>query len=87
MCGSGFLPRISQTVFFLGNIGEIMSDFHYHRPHHRIQDIAKRAQEIVTLNHQYGEGWLIRLEPQNPADLEQLLGSAEYSDYIGAEAE
>jgi predicted CoA-substrate-specific enzyme activase len=44
---------------FLGNIGEIMAGFRYHRPHHRIQDIAKRAQEIVTLNHQYGEGWLI----------------------------
>jgi predicted nucleotide-binding protein (sugar kinase/HSP70/actin superfamily) len=44
---------------FLGNVSEIMSRFHYHRPHHRIQDIAKRAQEIVTLNHQYGEGWLI----------------------------
>jgi len=44
---------------FLGNVGEIMAGFRYHRPHHRIQDIAKRAQEIVTLNHQYGEGWLI----------------------------
>ncbi len=44
---------------FLGNVGEIMEGFNYYRPHHRIQDIAKRAQEIVTLNHQYGEGWLI----------------------------
>jgi predicted nucleotide-binding protein (sugar kinase/HSP70/actin superfamily) len=44
---------------FLGNVSEIMGGFRYHRTHHRIQDIAKRAQEIVTLNHQYGEGWLI----------------------------
>ena len=44
---------------FLGNVGEIMSDFRYHRRHHRIQDIAKKAKEITSLNHQYGEGWLI----------------------------
>ena len=44
---------------FLGNVGEIMSGFRYHRTHHRIQDIAKKAQEITSLNHQYGEGWLI----------------------------
>jgi predicted nucleotide-binding protein (sugar kinase/HSP70/actin superfamily) len=44
---------------FLGNVGEIMAGFRYHREHHRIQDIAQKAQEITSLNHQYGEGWLI----------------------------
>jgi predicted nucleotide-binding protein (sugar kinase/HSP70/actin superfamily) len=44
---------------FLGNVSEIMGGFRYHRHHHRIQDVAKWAQEITTLNHQYGEGWLI----------------------------
>jgi len=44
---------------FLGTVGEIMDGFRYHRPHHRIQDIARKAQEIASLNHQYGEGWLI----------------------------
>jgi predicted CoA-substrate-specific enzyme activase len=44
---------------FLGNVSEIMADFRYHRAHHRIQDIAQKAQEITSLNHQYGEGWLI----------------------------
>ena len=44
---------------FLGNVSEIMADFRYHRVHHRIQDIAQKAQEITSLNHQYGEGWLI----------------------------
>jgi len=44
------------------------------------------APELVN-SDPYGEGWLIRLEPQDPADLEQLLTPEGYSDYIGAEAE
>lgn len=28
-------------------------------PRHSIQDVAAHAQEILSLNHQYGEGWLI----------------------------
>ena len=44
------------------------------------------APELVN-SDPYGEGWLIRLEPQDPADLEQLLSPEGYSDYIGAEAE
>lgn len=30
----------------------------YHPPH-TIHEVAERAQEILSLNHQYGEGWLI----------------------------
>jgi glycine cleavage system H protein len=35
----------------------------------------------------YGEGWMVRIEPSDPADLEALLSADEYSDYIGAEHE
>jgi glycine cleavage system H protein len=35
----------------------------------------------------YGEGWLIRMEPQDPSEMAHLLAPAEYSDYIGAETE
>jgi glycine cleavage system H protein len=35
----------------------------------------------------YGEGWMVRIEPKDAAELEQLLTAAEYSDYIGAETE
>ena len=44
---------------FLLKFDEILENFRFYRPHHDIQDIARKAQEIVTLNHQYGESWLI----------------------------
>ena len=37
----------------------IMRTYKRYHPHHDIQTIANRAQEILSLNHQYGENWLI----------------------------
>ncbi|MDH5507364.1 MAG: acyl-CoA dehydratase activase-related protein, partial [Anaerolineae bacterium] len=37
----------------------VMQNYHRYHPHHDIEDIARRAQQLVSLNHQYGEGWLI----------------------------
>jgi predicted CoA-substrate-specific enzyme activase len=44
---------------YLNDIHEVMK--HYHRFHHHtdIGHIARNANEILSLNHQYGEGWLI----------------------------
>jgi predicted nucleotide-binding protein (sugar kinase/HSP70/actin superfamily) len=44
---------------FLNEVDGIMKRYRHHRPYHDIQEIARKAQEIVSLNHQYGEGWLI----------------------------
>ena len=33
--------------------------YRYYRPHHNILAVADHAKEILSLNHQYGEGWLI----------------------------
>jgi predicted nucleotide-binding protein (sugar kinase/HSP70/actin superfamily) len=44
---------------FLDDVAEVVENFRYYRPHHTIQDIARKAREVVTLTHQYGEGWLI----------------------------
>lgn len=44
---------------FLNEVDAIMQGFRCYRPHHTIQHIAEKAQEIVALTHQYGEGWLI----------------------------
>ncbi len=44
---------------FLHQFDEVMQGFNRYRSHHSIQDVAKLAQEILSLNHQYGEGWLI----------------------------
>jgi len=35
----------------------------------------------------YGEGWMVRMEPRDVAEIEQLLTAEEYADYIGAETE
>lgn len=35
----------------------------------------------------YGEGWMVRMEPKDVAEIEQLLTAEEYADYIGAETE
>jgi predicted nucleotide-binding protein (sugar kinase/HSP70/actin superfamily) len=44
---------------YLKQFDAIMQGYRYYHRHHDIQDIAGKAQEILSLNHQYGEGWLI----------------------------
>ncbi len=44
---------------FLDEVEAVRSKFKHYHPGHSIKDIAKKAQEIVALTHQYGEGWLI----------------------------
>ena len=54
-----------------------------------VADINTRlaaSPELVN-SDPYGEGWMIRIEPTDPAEVEQLLGPSDYSDYIGAETE
>lgn len=54
-----------------------------------VADINTRladSPEVVN-SDPYGEGWMVRLEPKDVAEIEQLLTAEEYSDYIGAETE
>jgi glycine cleavage system H protein len=54
-----------------------------------VADINTRLADSPELvnSDPYGEGWLIRVEPEDAAELEQLLTADEYADYIGAETE
>jgi glycine cleavage system H protein len=54
-----------------------------------VADINTRLGESpeVVNSDPYGEGWMVRLEPKDAAEIEQLLTADEYSDYIGAETE
>jgi predicted CoA-substrate-specific enzyme activase len=45
--------------YFLRQFDTVRQGYRYYRPHHDIWDVAERAKEILSLNHQYGEGWLI----------------------------
>jgi predicted nucleotide-binding protein (sugar kinase/HSP70/actin superfamily) len=44
---------------FLDKFDSVMQRYRLYHPHHDIHDIARRAKEILSLNHQYGESWLI----------------------------
>ena len=44
---------------FLHEFAGVMQGYRRYHPHKSIRDVAARAQEILSLNHQYGEGWLI----------------------------
>jgi predicted CoA-substrate-specific enzyme activase len=43
----------------LGQVNETLAGFRYYSPGHSIQDIARKAQRVITLAQQYGEGWLL----------------------------
>ena len=55
------LARILEpyTNAFLAKSEEVLNQFRYHRAHHPIREIGANAKKIVSLAHQYGEGWLI----------------------------
>jgi glycine cleavage system H protein len=56
---------------------------------------APIAGEVVAINARldkepalvntdpYGAGWMIKVKPSNPLDLDALLGSAAYTKHIG----
>ncbi|HMB68582.1 MAG TPA: glycine cleavage system protein H, partial [bacterium] len=54
-----------------------------------VADINTRLGESpeVVNSDPYGEGWMVRVEPKDLTEIEQLLTADEYSDYIGAETE
>ncbi|MDR1054815.1 MAG: acyl-CoA dehydratase activase-related protein [Prevotellaceae bacterium] len=54
-------------MFFLEKLGNryihktnaILSKFRYYQPFHSIRHMAEKAEQILTLTNQFGEGWLI----------------------------
>lgn len=44
---------------FLHLFDSVMQGYRHYHPHTAIKDVAAGAREILSLNHQYGEGWLI----------------------------
>jgi predicted CoA-substrate-specific enzyme activase len=47
---------------FIGKFEKVLQKFKYYKPAHSIHHAAQLASEILNLNHQYGEGWLIPAE-------------------------
>lgn len=57
----------SILMFFLEKLGNryvnktnaLLSKFKYYQPFHNIRHMADKAEQILTLTNQFGEGWLI----------------------------
>lgn len=47
-----------------------------------INESLEDSPESVN-NDPYGEGWMVRLRPKDPADVEKLLSAEEYRHLVG----
>ena len=47
-------------------------------------DDSKGGNPALINEDPYGEGWMFRLQPANPAQINDMLDAAAYSDLIGA---
>ena len=43
-------------------VNKILEKYKYHKPYHNIRDLSKKAEKIISLANQFGEGWLIPAE-------------------------
>jgi len=49
---------------------KILSKFRYHIPFHKLRDMSAKAEKILSLANQFGEGWLIPAEISTMAEEE-----------------
>jgi predicted nucleotide-binding protein (sugar kinase/HSP70/actin superfamily) len=63
---SGILNRHFQS--YLDDVGAVMQHYRYYMPQHSIHDLGKKAAQILSLTHQYGESWLIAGEISDYAE-------------------
>ncbi|MDX1438941.1 MAG: glycine cleavage system protein GcvH [Rubricoccaceae bacterium] len=48
-----------------------------------INDSLEDTPELVN-SDPYGDGWMVKIRPANPTDIETLMTADEYKDMIGA---
>jgi len=51
-----------------------------------INEQLGEAPELVN-NAPYGEGWMIKIKLSNPAELDKLLNSTEYEDFVTSQSD
>ncbi len=51
-----------------------------------VNDDLPDNPEIIN-EDPYGDGWMIKIEMNDPEDLEDLMGAAEYEEYVAEEKE
>ncbi len=52
----------NQTNKKLKRTNEILSKFKHYQPYHCLKNLSKKAEKIISLANQFGEGWLIPAE-------------------------
>ena len=57
---NNFVEWIAQI--YIHKFEKVLQSFRFYRPLHSIKESAQYASEILNLNNQYGEGWLIPAE-------------------------
>lgn len=87
------LPAVGTTLAAsdsFGNVESVKSVSDLYAPIGGVvADVNIRLSDAPELlnSDPYGEGWLLRLEPRDVAEIDNLLTPEEYSEYIGAESE
>ena len=86
------LPEVGRTLEAMKPFGVVeavktVSDLYAPIPGEVAEVNASLSENPALVNEQpYGEGWMIRIKIDNPAQVDALLTSIEYEDYIKEEA-
>ena len=86
------LPKVGEDVAREGTFGVLesvkaVSDCYSPISGKIIQVNDSLVDAPQTINEDcYGEGWIVRLEPSNPSELEALLDCAAYTKFVDEES-
>ncbi|MYC31623.1 MAG: glycine cleavage system protein GcvH [Chloroflexi bacterium] len=83
------LPAVGDAVGYLAKMGEIesvkaVSDLFSPISGEVTEVNGRLAQEPELVNNDpFGDGWMLRVNMTDPAELDSLLDAASYEEYIG----
>ena len=83
------LPAVGDAVGYLAKMGEIesvkaVSDLYSPISGEVTEVNGRLAQEPELVNNDpFGDGWMLRVNMTDPAELDSLLDAASYEEYIG----
>ncbi len=86
------LPKVGRQVKAGESIGEIesvkaVSDFYAPVSGEVVEVNASLPNQLETLgNDPYGSGWLVRIRPADPAEIDALLDQAAYDALVKSQA-
>ena len=82
------MPSVGTVVENMGKLGEVesvksVSDIYCPISGKVIEINQEAVQSPEIINEDpYGKGWLVRLDPSNPEDLNQLMSASEYETFL-----